>query len=160
MVVQVWPDRVLPIRGHLGYAPMAGMIQLTFDPACPAFEPSLGAPLARTVLHEAHHCARWAGPGYGATLGERLVSEGLAYRFAREISGVTEPWEEAVPPPEMDDWTTRATRDWDAPARAWDGEHAWTTYSVGSWIVGRALERMGETAAGAARRPAEDFRYG
>ena len=43
------------------------------------------------------HCLRMGGPGYGRTLGEALVSEGLAGHFvARALGSPPEPWERAV----------------------------------------------------------------
>lgn len=40
--------------------------------------------LSAVVAHESHHIMRWRGPGYGTTLGEAMVSEGLALKFQRE----------------------------------------------------------------------------
>ena len=40
-----------------------------------------------TILHESHHCLRWRKPGYGKTLGEAMISEGLATLFEEEHSG-------------------------------------------------------------------------
>ena len=37
----------------------------------------LGSPLKAVVFHEANHVARWQGPGYGFTLLEATISEGL-----------------------------------------------------------------------------------
>ena len=46
-----------------------------------------------------HHCLRNAGPGYGQSLGEALVSEGLAGQFVNRLYGTPpEPWEKAVAP--------------------------------------------------------------
>ncbi len=40
-----------------------------------------------TILHETHHCVRWRKPGYGQTLGEVMITEGLATLFEEEHSG-------------------------------------------------------------------------
>ncbi len=85
---------VIPEKGHLGYAPEKGVICITIDPEHPALRANLDMSLERMLAHELHHSARWDGPGYGATLGEALVSEGLAGHFAQEVLGGTrEPWE-------------------------------------------------------------------
>ncbi len=42
--------------------------------------------------HELHHCARWSGPSYGQTLGEALISEGLACSFESELRGGDAPF--------------------------------------------------------------------
>lgn len=78
VVVQAWPGRVIPERGYVGHAPTGTMMQLTVDPANPNLSRCLGETLERMVAHEFHHVCRWRGPGYGRTLGEALVSEGLA----------------------------------------------------------------------------------
>lgn len=60
-------------------------------PAWPADETHLKAALA----HELHHLARWQHPGYGQTLGEAVVTEGLATLFEQHYSGWTPPWAQA-----------------------------------------------------------------
>jgi uncharacterized protein YjaZ len=76
------------------------MFAMTVDPDKPIFIRSLSdGALHRQIVHEVHHCRRMAGPGYGYTLGEALVSEGLAGQFLHPLLG-TEPevWERAVTP--------------------------------------------------------------
>ena len=49
------------------------------------------------VVHELHHALRWDAVGYGRTLGEAIVSEGLAGRFVQELfGGEGEPWDRAL----------------------------------------------------------------
>nr|WP_274517589.1 DUF2268 domain-containing putative Zn-dependent protease [Pseudomonas sp. GM18] len=61
---------------------------MTLDPDNPNLLPSLRTgTLHRQIVHEVHHCLRIAGPGYGWTLGEALVSEGLAGQFVRHLLG-------------------------------------------------------------------------
>jgi hypothetical protein len=92
------PGRVIPEIGLVGYAPGATRFSLTFDSTNPHFAPSLAdGTLRRQVAHEVHHCLRHAGPGYGQSLGEALVSEGLAGQFVNRLFGTPpEPWERAV----------------------------------------------------------------
>lgn len=86
--------RVVPQKGHLGYAPEPGVVFVTVDPGNPVLRANAEASLERMFAHELHHAARWDGPGYGSSLGEALVSEGLAGNFAQEIfGGPPEPWE-------------------------------------------------------------------
>lgn len=40
-----------------------------------------------TLVHEFHHAVRWNNPGCGTTLGERLVTEGLAQAFEADCTG-------------------------------------------------------------------------
>ena len=84
---------IIPEKGHLGYAPEVGVVFLTVDPENPAFSKNDAQSLERMFAHELHHAARWAGPGYGLTLGEVIVSEGLAGHFSLELlGGEPEPW--------------------------------------------------------------------
>ena len=97
IVAQVWPNAVIPERGHVGRTPTGTMIYLTFDPANDNLASNLGEPLERMVAYELHHVLRNRGPGYGATLGEALVSEGLAGQFVKQLyNSEPEPWE--MPP--------------------------------------------------------------
>ncbi|WP_070998979.1 DUF2268 domain-containing putative Zn-dependent protease [Methylobacterium sp. C1] len=98
ILVERGPGAVIPETGTMGRAHRASLFSLTFDPDNPNFARSLSVgDLRRTVAHEAHHCLRMAGPGYGWTLGEALVSEGLAGRFVGHLFGSPpEPWECAV----------------------------------------------------------------
>lgn len=43
--------------------------------------------IPRVLAHELHHCMRTRGPGYGETLAEALISEGLADHFDHEVWG-------------------------------------------------------------------------
>lgn len=91
-------DFVIREIGMAGYAYGKSLFSLTVDPDNPNFAGALedGA-LPRQIAHEVHHCLRMAGPGYGRTLGEALVTEGLAGQFVRKLFGNTpEPWESAV----------------------------------------------------------------
>ncbi|UWQ21624.1 DUF2268 domain-containing protein [Jannaschia sp. W003] len=92
------PEATLPDLGLAAVALEPRLMALNGDPSARAFGRSLhdGA-LVRVLVHEAHHCLRMAGPGYGRTLGEALVSEGLAGAFVSAALGtVPEPWEDAV----------------------------------------------------------------
>ena len=94
------PDWVIPEIGMAGFCQGAGTFTLSFDPGNRQFTPSLAdGTLRRQVAHEVHHCLRNAGPGYGPSLGEALVSEGLAGQFVNRLYGTPpEPWEKAVAP--------------------------------------------------------------
>jgi len=133
ILVQRLPGAVIPETGTTGLAMRPGLFSLTIDPDNPNFSRALrNGDLRRTVAHEAHHCLRMAGPGYGWTLGEALVSEGLAGQFvSRLFTSQPEPWECAV------------TNGHDH--RAWffglGGRYPrWLGYTLGYHIVGDWLE--------------------
>lgn len=84
VVLCVDSSSVIPGLGIGGFSPDANRIYM-------AIAPELSCEFEKNFLgllgHELHHCARWSGPGYGQTLGEALISEGLACSFESELRG-------------------------------------------------------------------------
>ncbi|MCF8480086.1 MAG: DUF2268 domain-containing protein [Rhodospirillum sp.] len=151
ILLQRREGETIPEVGMVGFAFHGALFSMVFDPDNPNFETSLGdGAVTRQVLHEVHHCLRMGGPGYGRTLGECMVSEGLAGQFVRHLLGTPpEPWEQAVPPetfaalwPDAD--LLGSTRfdhgAWFLGAGAYP---RWLVYSMGYWLVGRWLEAIG-----------------
>lgn len=64
--------------GVSGYTPYQDWIQVKIDPTGPNFREVIEKHLPATIYHEMHHAARWASVGYGKSLDEVLVTEGLA----------------------------------------------------------------------------------
>ncbi|MEM1431700.1 MAG: DUF2268 domain-containing putative Zn-dependent protease [Pseudomonadota bacterium] len=165
-VVVMEGQRVIPEKGHVGYAPSPGIVFVTIDPGNPAVRANADQSLERMFVHELHHAARWDGPGYGASLGEALVSEGLAGHFVREVYGdVPEPWE-ALPRSDVVPNVALAQQDW-AQTRYRHGDWffgagempRWLGYSLGFRLVRRHLDaHPQESAASLARAEAEGFR--
>jgi len=98
IMLQRLPAAVIPEIGMVGHAYRSSLLALTMDPDNPNFDRALAdGTLRRQVAHEVHHCGRMGAVGYGGTLGEALVSEGLAGRFVGALFGSPpEPWERAV----------------------------------------------------------------
>ena len=115
----------LLVSGHC-YEP--GVIGLRVDLGPGHEGESLHAAVLRALFHEAHHALRWEGPGYGATLGGALVSEGLAQRFLHEMMDCApEPFEQAVAPATCEAYRPHAL------ARFDDAE-----YDHAAWFFGAA----------------------
>lgn len=161
--VKIAPGGVIPERGHAGGCFRPGCVVLAFDPDCPAFAAHLDRPLERTIAHEVHHAARWLGPGYGRTLGEAIVSEGLACRFVSEVfSDPPEPWEIALAPNALAEWIEAARPhigDMMYDHASWffggRGVPRWAGYAIGFELVGRFLREDEEKRASAhAQTPA------
>lgn len=156
LVVRVGED-VIPEWGIGGRAPARGVIELVVDPARLAPEH-----FRRTLVHELHHLARWEGPGYGRSLGEALVSEGLAGHFVTEIlGGPADPWDQVRPGAGV---LKQAASLWARP----DYDHGawffgrgkmrkWTGYGLGHRIVAEHMAE-GETAAALVHASADGFR--
>ncbi|WP_297203349.1 DUF2268 domain-containing putative Zn-dependent protease [uncultured Pluralibacter sp.] len=86
--------QTIPEKGVGAFTPEANVIYITLDPDSAALRFQPENTLGRLFLHELHHAARWNGPGYGFSLGEVIVSEGLAGQFVLEAAGgAPEPWE-------------------------------------------------------------------
>ena len=95
--IEIESDGVIPEIGISGSCPQPGLILLTIDPNNKTLGKSLGNPLERMIAHELHHALRRETVGYGKTLLEALVSEGLAGHFSQELYGNDpEPWESAL----------------------------------------------------------------
>lgn len=131
------PLDILIQRGRAGTIPEVGMggrawharlVSLTINPDNPNVAATIAnGTLTRDMLHEVHHTLRMAGPGYGRTFGEAMVSEGLACHFARTLSQTPPaPWENAVDRP-----TILYHRDRLPPMAA-------TSYDRARWFFGQA----------------------
>lgn len=155
VLIQRLPGETLPEMGLVGRAYRSTMFTMTIDPDNPNLLPSLRTgTLHRQIVHEVHHCLRMAGPGYGWTLGEALVSEGLAGHFVRHLLGNDpEPWECAVT--EADLFRTpvdlKSLESMHYNHSEWFfgfGAHPkWLGYTLGYQMVGRWLASVGEIDA-------------
>jgi len=167
IVLGVAIGKTIPGIGHTGYCPQADLIHLTFDPTDPACHDNLGQTLQATLAHEVMHAIRWDGPGYGCTLGEALVSEGLALHFEHELFGTSpSPWENALSPDNLRHHAQDAETLWDASTydhAEWffgAGEREnWTGYTIASHLIRNwQQQNPGATASGAAQANAAPFR--
>jgi uncharacterized protein YjaZ len=141
------------------------VIFITVDPDNPALSVNSEKSFERMFAHELHHAARWDGPGYGSSLGEALVSEGLAGHFVREVwAGLPEPWEQ-LDILEIRRHVPLAARDWDRKDyshNAWFfgvGElPRWLGYSLGFQLVSQFMsERADRKASNLAKADAKAF---
>lgn len=152
-------DGVIPEWGIAGHAPAPGIIEITLDPD--RVEPEH---FRRTLIHALHRLTRWDGPGYGRSLGEALVSEGLAGHFVQQVlGGPPDPWDQTRPglgtlKQAAGLW---ARRDYD------HGEwflgrgrmRKWTGYGIGHRLVAEHLAQVeGQDAASLVWQPADEFR--
>ncbi|KAF1051938.1 MAG: hypothetical protein GAK43_02173 [Stenotrophomonas maltophilia] len=149
ILVQPRVGEVIPEIGMLGVAHRKSLFSLSLDPSNPNFLHCLAdGTLSRQVAHEAHHCYRMAGPGYGLTLGEALVSEGLAGQFvSRLFDSAPEPWERALSQAELKRYLPSA-----AQLQSSDYDHAswffgstsryprWLGYTLGYQLAGHWID--------------------
>jgi len=149
-----------------GYAPSGAAIDIAVDPSFPDLGSVLEARLPGLVAHEIHHVVRWRGPGYGVTLLEALVSEGLADHFAVELLGVpVSPWSQAFPEAQNARYLALASPLFDnvVDHGAWfygttTELPLWTGYTLGFRVVSAYQARTGLSAAQLVNTPAYAFR--
>lgn len=165
-IVTVTTDaqRVIPGWGIGGFTLDAANVELAIDPRLDSG--LLAQRLPQMTAHELHHVARFRGPGYGQTLLEALVSEGLADHYAVDSLGGIPPWSQALSPADLELWLDRAREEFDSPAydhAAWflgrGTIPVWAGYSIGFELVARyRAAHPGATAASLVDTPAEAFR--
>ena len=144
-----------------GYAPSASLVFIAMDPENPAFA-RWRENLPGTVAHELNHAARWRSAGYGSTLLQALVSEGLATVYESIMTGHTPPYAEARGD-FHEVWTEAApllhTTGYGHATWFFGEGHLprWTGYGLGYELVSRHLAAGGVSIQEATKLPARDF---
>lgn len=126
IIVSDSPEATIPHLGVGGFTPNAHTIYISLDPTFKAFKKTLEQYLHRTISHEIHHVARWAAVGYGTSLFEALVSEGLADHFDIEIAGQDpQEWDTIFTEREVSYFLKKAQKEFDN-----------TSYNHRDWFFG------------------------
>lgn len=89
------PNFVVLETGEGGYAVSGDWFQIYIDPTRPEKElvKIINKNIPLTIYHELNHVARWNKTGYGSTLPEAIISEGLASVFVAENwNKANSPW--------------------------------------------------------------------
>lgn len=146
---------VIPEKGMMGFVDFPGRIVVWADPDHEALAQPAADVVERLIVHETHHVLRNDGPGFGLTLGEALVSEGLAGQFVRQLCGPPEePWETAVSHEDMQAYAPEVMDNWaeEHDHSAWffgtADKPRWLGYSYGFAIVGAYLAANPDQTAG------------
>jgi len=159
---------VIPEFGLVGQAQGKGRVTITIDPDSPRLDDAERADrLLGTLAHELHHVVRSRGPGYGTSLTESLVSEGLAQCFEEEV-GLPPPFYgvflDAAALAKVDARAKEASPLLRYDHNAWYfgrwGDADWPRYagySLGYAIVRAWLDENDVTAAGCAAIAANDI---
>jgi uncharacterized protein YjaZ len=95
-------EKMIPQAGTYGFTkPGFGNITISFQPTPQAsLSQIMTLWLPRTLAHEVNHSVRiLAGPGYGTTLLQQIISEGLSSAFdLAAFPGPPNPWDRAISP--------------------------------------------------------------
>lgn len=154
--VQLDPAMVIPEVGVGGFAdPSDGTVSLWLEQPLRA---GTEIWISATLAHELHHSSRIrTGPGYGSTLAEALVAEGLADHFVREVFPETPPlpWDNALSSKQKAESWTKAQPLLDVPGgydhSSWflggSGLPRWTGYTLGYEIVAAYLGQQRRASA-------------
>ncbi|WP_152045904.1 DUF2268 domain-containing putative Zn-dependent protease [Aureimonas psammosilenae] len=147
---------IIPELGLGGSCYEAHLVTIAVAPASENFAASMrNGDFGSTLAHELHHPLRHASTGYGATLGEAIVSEGLADHFATEVTGCKQPmWSNAagLGLDVVDQAKQELERvDYDHPAWFFGRGSLprWAGYAIGWELVSAYLARHPTETAGA-----------
>jgi hypothetical protein len=165
IAVEVNPEMTIPEIGVGGFAdPRTGNVTLSVDPSRVDLRHVLETWIPDTVAHELHHSSRVrVGPGYGVTLGQAIVSEGLADRFSYEVFPHTppKPWDHALTKAQEHTFWLQARpllnsrgysfSDWFFGS---GGKPRWGGFTLGYDITGRYLTEHHQTPSDAVTTPA------
>lgn len=169
VTVTVMPDASRSIGGYGvgGFTPDRRTVRMYLDPGFPTLAAVVADRFGPLLAHELHHARRWAGPGYGRTLFEAMISEGLADRFSIEHLGAAlPPWSDAFGRERTEELLALARPEFDSPTydhqRWFFGPIAplprWTGYTLGYRLVESYQARNpGQTAAQLVHAPAAGF---
>lgn len=139
LIVRAATGRVRGDRGPLAHTPAAGQIEMTLNP-----EDFTHQSAVRALVREMHHIIRHDGPGYGRSLGDALVAEGIAGHFVLHVlGGKPDPWDAVVPASGLG---RRALNEWsrlDFDRPSWfDGKgdiRKWAGYGLGHRLIADEL---------------------
>lgn len=134
-----------------GYSRNASTIFVYIDLGYQSLDALINNDLKRVLAHEYHHARRWKSVGYGTTLGEVLITEGLADHFSMEVfSGDMPKWCCALTEGDIETWLEKAIsqlNDKGYNHAAWffgdkrTSTPKWTGYSLGYFLIKQYMEK-------------------
>ena len=161
------PIYIIPEIGIGGFNPGSNEVILSITSEFENFDFVLENYLTLLLAHEIHHAIRRRSVGYGRTLLQAAVSEGLADQFAVEVARLDPPpWALALEVEELDFWIDQAKIIWNNNSydhASWffgtdDDIPRWAGYAIGYKLVQIYLkENTDMTAAALHDMPAEQF---
>lgn len=161
------PQGSIPEIGIGGFNPNANEVLISIDSGFNNLEASLEAELPAMIAHEMNHAKRRRSVGYGNTLSQALISEGLADHFSVEVTGISPPrWSVAVQGQELQDLIGTASQTWNESSYGhpkWffgttNEVPRWAGYSMGYKLVNDYLENHPNTQpSDLVDEPAESF---
>lgn len=157
---------VIPELGLNGFSEHRNLLFMKLDPDNPNLAANFDTSVPSLLAHEMHHCLRDGTVGYGRSLREALVSEGLACQFEIEVTGRTPIYANALNEEQLQDARVRTAPLLDAACydhSSWffgnrnQGVPRHCCYSLGFAIVGEHMVRSGRSASELVAVPASEF---
>ncbi len=142
--VRTAPSRTIPEIGIGGFNPNENEVIMSLDPNFSNFSQSIAIEFGPLLAHEIHHAKRRRSVGYGNTLLEAIITEGLADSFSVELFGIDPPlWSNALSESELELWLNNAQDSWNNSNynhAAWffgstPNIPRWAGYSIGFKLV-------------------------
>ena len=142
-----WTEDTGGVDGH---AMSGGVLQIRIDlrDSIYSVKELLGTPLQAVVYHECNHIARWQGPGYGWSLLEATISEGVATVYEKMKTDAHEMphanysnVEELLEVYRIRDKTNDTSYNYNAWFLGFDPKYPkFIGYKVGTYIIEKVLE--------------------
>lgn len=163
------PETTIRELGIGGHTINPNYIAVSVDPENPVIGKRYYTELIDTLAHEFHHVARWRTIGYGKTLLEAMITEGLADHFANEITGRKEPhlWNKALDKKQIDYFLKKAKKDFNNKKYNHNNWFfgskdkkipKWTAYTLGYYLVEEYLnKRVNKSGASLYKTKAKEF---
>ena len=153
--------RVIPETGETGSVGLPRSVYWTVDPAHEGGVTGVaGAWLRATLFHELYHLVRETAVPT-TSLRDRVVNEGLATAFERDLGGGAPPPWGAYPDDALTWVGAFLALPRDAPEAQWasmdsDGRR-WFGFKVGTWMADEAVRRSGRSLVSLAAVPTGDI---
>lgn len=151
LILKVYPGTdVIPETGETGSTAGTDRVFWIVDPQRPGgVIRTATRELRGTLFHELHHLAR-SQTQPSITLMQRVVGEGLATVFERDVAQMSAPWGKY--PPEVGAWTKELLAlPSETSSRPWMSRHPdgrrWIGYKVGTYVAERAMRASNKSAA-------------
>ncbi|WP_230657299.1 DUF2268 domain-containing putative Zn-dependent protease [Psychrobacter sp. I-STPA10] len=165
-VIAKYNEYVPPEMGMGGYTPTEHEIQLWLPEDNDYLMANFQQLFTATLAHELHHCFRHGSVGYGKTLLEALITEGLACHFESMVVNKTPIYVDHLDNKDRQSWLEKSRQLWhstDYSHADWffgndkKGIPKWVGYDLGFALVNQYLQKVGSNAVDSYDTPAIEF---
>lgn len=149
IIIKSEPSHTIPFYGLGALCTSNDLISFYLNPNENDFLNLVKSNTKETLAHACHCSIRHTFPGYGTTLFEYLISEGLASHFSMEVTGRRPIWTNSLPLEDIKKYLDIAHPNFDISINP--KEHykwffgstedipMWTGFNIGFYIVGEYL---------------------